>query len=173
MGARTGVGTPFPLRLLAQTSALWRGVIFQGLPSSEIWATLYIIVYVYFGARNYSAADPTAALKSGQHFTARDARSQSTTMPFRLKDHPRGTPTFTTKDSPWPPARSKPLVAPSSQCSLPLPWRTARPSRALPCANAPTGSTCSIALVATFFVVMAHIYFGIQIYIAQFYITIN
>ena len=25
--ARTGVGTPFPLRLLAQTYALWRGVI--------------------------------------------------------------------------------------------------------------------------------------------------
>ena len=49
--ARTGVGTPFPLRLLAQTSALWRGPIFHGLPNSVIWETLYIIVYVYFGDR--------------------------------------------------------------------------------------------------------------------------
>ena len=33
--ARTGAGTPFPLRLLAQTPALWRGVIFEGCPTSE------------------------------------------------------------------------------------------------------------------------------------------
>ena len=85
VGARTGVGTPFPLRLLAQTSALWRGPIFHGLPSSEIWETLYIVVYVYFGARNYSAGDPTAALKSGQHFTRSDARCHGTAKPFWLK----------------------------------------------------------------------------------------
>ena len=78
MGARTGVGTPFPLRLLAQTSTLWRGVIFQGLPRSEIWEALYIIVYIYFRARNYSAGDPTAALRSGQNFTASDARWHDT-----------------------------------------------------------------------------------------------
>ena len=51
MRARTGVGTPFPLRLLAQTPALWRGVIFEGCPTSEVWDSPYIIVYVYFGDR--------------------------------------------------------------------------------------------------------------------------
>ena len=48
VGARTGVGTPFPLRLLAETPALWRGVIFEGCPTSEVWKNPYIIIYVYF-----------------------------------------------------------------------------------------------------------------------------
>ena len=56
--ARTGVGTPFPLRLLAQTYALWRGVISEGLPSSELWETPYIIVYVYFGDRKLLRRGP-------------------------------------------------------------------------------------------------------------------
>ena len=38
---RTGVGTPVPRRLLAQTFARSRGVILEGLPRSELWEALY------------------------------------------------------------------------------------------------------------------------------------
>ena len=44
VGARTGVGTPFPLRLLAQTSALWRGPIFEvGNVGNPIYSSICLI----------------------------------------------------------------------------------------------------------------------------------
>ena len=80
--ARTGVGTLFPLRLLAQTPALWRGVIFAGCPTSEVWETLYNSICLFQGQETTPPGDPAAARESGQNFTRRDARCHSTAKPF-------------------------------------------------------------------------------------------
>ena len=79
---RTGVGTPVPLRLLAQTFARSRGVIFEGLPRSELWEALYNSICLIQGREITPPGDPTAALKSGQNFTRRDARCHGTAKPF-------------------------------------------------------------------------------------------
>ena len=91
--ARTGVGTRFPLRLLAQTPALWRGVIFEGCPTSELWDTPYIIVYVYFRDRKLlRPGTPRRPAKVDKTLRGGMPGWQTTPMPFRLKAHTRGTP---------------------------------------------------------------------------------
>ena len=103
--ARTGVGTPFPLRLLAQTYALWRGVISEGLPSSELWETPYIIVYVYFGDRKLLRRGPHGGpLKWTKLYAAGCPVPHHTDCLFGSRTT-RGDPRLPTKDSPCPPPR--------------------------------------------------------------------
>ena len=85
--ARTGVGTPFPLRLLAQTPALWRGVIFEGCPTSEVWKNPYIIVYVYFRDRKLlRPGTPRRPAKVDKTLRGGMPGATAPRSPFRLKE---------------------------------------------------------------------------------------
>ena len=87
VGARTGAGTPFPLRLLAETPALWRGVIFEGCPTSEVWENPYIIVYVYFRDRKLlRPGTPRRPAKVDKTLRGGMPGATAPRSPFRLKE---------------------------------------------------------------------------------------